>query len=156
MSKNDEVYMPWLGKKGSWKDQVHNEIHLLVARVQSERDLEAQIEHGNDFVSRFTELIEAVIVSVKQDIGMGALNEAHKRQARLIEETVEKQVSNRLLFKVLQLIEQHQTKFQIKDKRTGNIEYFGGEVCRNCGKSRDCIDIPEFREKLKTFQIKRA
>ena len=56
------VDFPWLGKKGKWRDQVNNEIHLLVARVMGdEHDMSLQIEHGNDFVKRFEELIEAIV-----------------------------------------------------------------------------------------------
>jgi hypothetical protein len=40
-----------------WKTKLHNEIHLLVARVQSEDSLGAQIQHGDDFVKRISEIV---------------------------------------------------------------------------------------------------
>ncbi len=55
------IYLPWLGKNANWKEQVYNEIHLLVARVQGADSLSEQIEHGNDFVARFNELINQII-----------------------------------------------------------------------------------------------
>lgn len=59
--EEEEVYLPWLDKKVNWKDYVHNEIHLLVARVQGSDNLSEQIEHGDDFVERFKELIGEII-----------------------------------------------------------------------------------------------
>lgn len=66
-----------------WKDHIHNEIHLLVARVQSEEHLADQIAHGNDFVARLTEDFEEYLSL--------AITADRKELARKVEWIIEKE-----------------------------------------------------------------
>lgn len=59
----------------AWKTDLDNELQLLVARVQSETELSAQIEHGRDFTERIAEDFEKVLKA---------------REAELIEKLEEK------------------------------------------------------------------